>query len=192
VDGRGYVYVVDVASGSVTAVSTSHVDLAQDVPLAWRPGGTELLYAQQDKQFGELGHEAVVLAERVGSTWRELPLVTGLLPSALTGDLPSAVTFPMWLDDDRYVYVRDNRMWVATVDGRPEVPIGDPRLDAVVPGCVAPDGSAVAVIVADGGTPEQPKNALLVVPTDGGPTSRIRMGWTDIYGAACSWRALRH
>ena len=155
----GFVYVVDVASGSVTAVSTSRVDLAQDVALAWRPGGSGLLYAQQAKQVGELRHEDIVLAERVGNTWRERPLVSGILPSAATEFLPGAATAPMWLDGDRYVYVRDNRMWVATVDGRPEHPIGDPVLDAVVPGCVAPDGSEVAVVVADGGTEEQPKRA---------------------------------
>ena len=136
------------------------------------------------------GHEDIVLAERVGDAWQERPLVTGLLPSAATDLLPGAITSPMWLDGDRYVYVRDNRMWVASVDGRPELPIGDPVLDPVVPGCVAPDGSEVAVVVADGGTEEQPKSALLLVPTDGGPTSRIRMGWVDIYGQACSWRAL--
>jgi len=177
---RGYVYVVDVASRNVTAVSTSHVDLEHDVPLAWRPGSLELLYAQQYKQFGELGHEDVVLAERVGDTWRERQLVTGLRRSA--------VTFPMWLDRDRFEYVRDNQMWVATVDGRPELPIGEPGLDAG-PGCVAPDGSVVAVPVPD--TEPAERMALLLVPTDGGATSRLRVGWIDVYGQACSWQAFR-
>ena len=103
--------------------------------------------------------------------------------------------YPMWLDGDSFAYVRDNRLWVAHLDGRPEVPIGEPALDPLGPGCVAPDGSAVAVLVADGGTPEEPKNALLLVPTDGGPTIRTTTGWVDPSGPACSWQAappMRH
>ena len=180
---RGIVKVVDVASGDVSAVSTSQVRVMQDAPLAWRPGRKELLYAQQSKQSGEAGHEDIVLAERVGDAWQERPLVTDLRPGE--------VTYPMWLDGDRFVHVRDNRLWVAHLDGRPEVPIGEPALDPLGPGCVAPDGSAVAVLVADGGTEEEPKNALLLVPTDGGPTIRTTAGWVAPSGPACSWHAVR-
>src|SRR4029077_15551451 len=88
VDGRGEVHVVDVASGRDTTVSTSTVDPAQDVALAWRPRGTELLYAQQAPQGGGLGREDIVLAERVGAAWRERPLVSGILPRAAT-DFPA-------------------------------------------------------------------------------------------------------
>ena len=177
----GIVKVVDVASGDVSAVSTSQVRVMQDAPLAWRPGRMELLYAQQSKQSGEAGHEDIVLAERVGDAWQERPLVTDLRRGE--------VTYPMWLDGDSFAYVRDNRLWVAHLDGRPEVPIGEPALDPLGPGCVAPDGSAVAVLVADGGTEEEPKNALLLVPTDGGPTSRASTGWVDPSAPACSWHA---
>jgi dipeptidyl aminopeptidase/acylaminoacyl peptidase len=187
VDGsRGYVYVVDVASGNVTPVSTSHVEVLQDAPLAWRPGRMELLYAQQYKQFGELGHEDVVLAERVGDSWRERPLVTGLRRSA--------VTVPMWLDVDRFAYVRDNRLWVAGADGRPELPIGEPALNPSGAGCVAPDGSAVAVPAANDETPDgdaPAMTALVLVPTNGGPTIRVDTGWIDMAAPACSWQALR-
>jgi dipeptidyl aminopeptidase/acylaminoacyl peptidase len=172
---RGYVYVVDVATGAVTPVSRSHVGIIQDGPLAWRPGRMDLLYAQQYKQFGELGHEDVVIAERVGDAWRERVLVTDLRRSD--------VTVPMWLDAERFVYVRDNRLWVANVDGRPEVPIGEPALDPAGAGCVAPDGSAIAVPVAGGG--------IALVRTDGGPTIRVISRSIDGYGAACSWQALR-
>ena len=180
---RGYVNVVDVASGDVSSVSTSHVRVMEDAPLAWRPGGMELLYARQDKQSGELGPEAIVLAERVGDGWQERPLVTDLRPSA--------VSYPMWLDGDSFVYVRDNGLWAANLDGRPELPIGDPGLNLTGPGCVAPDGSAVAVPVPDGGTPEEPKDALLLVPTDVGPTIRTATGWLDPSSPACSWQAVR-
>jgi dipeptidyl aminopeptidase/acylaminoacyl peptidase len=179
---RGYVDVVDVASGDVSIVSASHVRVEQDTALAWRPGGMELLYARQDKQSGELGPEDIVLAERVGDAWQERPLVTDLSPNA--------VTHAMWLDGDTFVYARYSRLWAANLDGRPELPIGEPGLDLTGPGCVAPDGSAVAVPVADGGTPEEPKNALLLVPTDGGPTIRTTTGWLDPSGPACSWQAV--
>jgi dipeptidyl aminopeptidase/acylaminoacyl peptidase len=179
-DARRYVYVVDVASGNVGPVSSSHVD-SVGAPLAWRPGRMELLYAQQYKQFGELGHEDIVLAERVSDTWQERPVVANLRRSD--------VTTAMWLDRERLAYVRDNRLWVATLDGQPELPIGEPGLNPVAPGCVAPDGSGVAVPVSESG--DVPRDALLLVPTDGSPATRVATGFVDPYGPACSWKALR-
>ena len=119
--------------------------------------GSELLYAQQYQESGETGHEDIVLAERVGNTWHERPLVSGLRGSDVTN--------PMWLDAERFAYVRDNRLWVATLDGRPELPIGDPALDLAGPGCVAPDGSVVAVAVADGPRRSIRTASLLLIPT---------------------------
>ena len=179
-DADGYVFVVDVASGKVSSVSSSHVE-TQGAPLAWRPGRMELLYAQQYKQFGEPGHEDIVLAERVGDTWQERPVVANLRRSDVTN--------PMWLASERFAYLRNNRLWVANLDGGPELPIGEPGLNPVAPGCVAPDGSAVAVPLSGSG--DVPSDALLLVPTDGEPAIRAVVGFIDPYGPACSWRALR-
>jgi len=85
-------------------------------------------------------------------------------------------------------FVRDNRLWVGTLDGQPELPIGEPGLDPVAPGCVAPDGSAVAVPVSGSG---DAPDALLLVPTDGSPATRVASGSVDLYGPACSWKARR-
>ena len=140
----------------------------------------ELLYAQQYEEALHLGHENVLLAERVGDAWRERPLVTGLQPSD--------TTYPEWLDAERYAYARDGGLWIAGVDGRQEVRIGDAPSDssdppdASFPGCVAPDGSALAIPINAG----QADGAFVVVPTDGRPTTRI-----DVPGVACSWQATR-
>jgi len=179
IDGaRGYVYVVDVATGRVSVVSSSDVETEVGAPLAWRPGGTELLYAQS----GAVGREDVVLAERVGDTWRTRPLVTGIT----RGDVANAV---MWLDAERFAYVRDDRLFVGYLDGRPGLPIGEPDLRFIGPGCVAPDGSAVAVETGDIGESME-DNTLLVVPTDGRPSITAFTGGLSLYGAACSWQAV--
>ena len=179
VDGAGgYVYVVDVASRVVTPVSSSHVETFGSIaPLAWRPGAMELLYAQQYED-----HEDVVLAERVGNGWRERPLITSLQPSHST--------YPEWLDAERFAYARGGGLWVAGVDGRQEVRIGDvpsdpsePSPDEPYPGCVAPDGSALAIPLNVG---DADGVAFIVVPTDGRPATRI-----DVPGSACSWQATR-
>ena len=183
IDGaRGFVFVVDVASGKVSQVSSSHVATTGDAPLGWRPGRMELLYAQQYKQFGELGHEDVILAELVGDTWQERQVVASLRRSDVTN--------PMWLDGDRVAYVRDNRLWVHALDGSPEFPITEAGLNPTAPGCVAPNGSAVAVPVSQSGGDIGP-DALLVVPTNGDPPIRAISGSIDAYGAACSWFAPR-
>ena len=178
---RGYVYVVDVASRIVTPVSSSHVETFGSIaPLAWRPGAMELLYAQQYEEPSALGHEDVMLAERVGDGWRERPLITDLQPSD--------ATYPRWLDAGRFAYARDGGLWVAGVDGRQEVRIGDAPTDPPdtslpsFPGCVAPDGSALAIPINSG---ETYGVAFIVVPTDGRPATRI-----DERGAACSWQPL--
>ena len=184
VDGAGgYVYVVDVASRVVTPVSTSHVETFGSIaPLAWRQGAMELLYAQQYIEALNFGHEDVLLAEWVGDGWRERPLITGLQPSD--------ATYPEWLDAGRFAYARDGGLWVAGVDGRQEVRIGDvpsdpsqPSGDEQYPGCVAPDGSALAIPL---NVTDAVGDAFVVVPTDGRPVTRI-----DIPGVACSWQATR-
>ena len=186
VDGAGgYVYVVDVATRVVTPVSNSHVETFGSIaPLAWRPGAMELLYAQQYEEALKLGHEDVMLAERVGDGWREQPLITGLQPSD--------ATYPEWLDAGRFAYARDGGLWVAGVDGRQEVRIGDAPADPSdpadpslpsYPGCVAPDGSALAIPINAG---QAYGVAFIVVPTDGRPATRI-----DERGSACSWQATR-
>ena len=134
----------------------------------------ELLYAQQSEEAFKLGHEDVMLAERVGDGWRERPLMTGLQPSD--------ATYPEWLDAGRFAYARDGGLWVAGVDGRQEVRIGDAPSDPsgqAFPGCVAPDGSALAIPINAG----QADGAFVVVPTDGRPATRI-----NERGAACSWQ----
>jgi len=173
---RGYVYVVDVASGAVTTVSNSHVETFGSIaPLAWRPGAMQLLYAQQYGDPAGPGQEDIVLTERVGDGWRERPLVTGLQPSD--------ATYPEWLDAERFAYVRDGGLWVAGEDGRQEVRIGDAQTDSTLPsfpGCVAPDGSALAIPINTG---QSSGVAFIVVPTDGRPATRI-----DEPGSACSYR----
>ena len=181
---RGVVRVVEVVTGKVSPVSSSVVVTKVGAPLAWRPGRTELLYAQQYQESGETGHEDIVLAERVGDTWHERPLVSGLRGSDVTN--------PMWLDAERFAYVRDNSLWVARLDDvQPEVAIG-PEFTSDGPGCVSPDGSVVAVRVAgapppDEGTP--PQDSLLLVPTNGGATSVAFTGFMDPY-SPCSWQAV--
>ena len=183
VDGAGgYVYVVDVASRVVTPVGSSPVETFGSIaPLAWRPGAMELLYAQQYGEALKVGHEDVMLAERVGDGWRERPIITGLQPSD--------ATYPEWLDAERFAYARDGGLWVAGVDGRQEVRIGDapsdpsdpadPGLESS-PGCVAPDGSALAIPINAG---QASGVAFVVVPTDGRPATRI-----NVPGGACSWQ----
>lgn len=185
-DARGYVYVVDVATAEVTAVSSSDVDTYSGGPLAWRPGGTELLYAQQgrrlysqrDPQSGDAVHEDIVLATRVGGTWRERQLIADLMPSAFTD--------PLWLDAERFAYMRDGRLWVAGLDGRPEVPISEPGLVADGPWCVAPDGSAV--VIRSGDVDDVP-DTLLLVPTDGSASVPAFTGFFN-HLPACSWQAV--
>jgi hypothetical protein len=92
---------------------------------------------------------------------------------------------PAWLDAERFAYMRDSGLWVAGVDGRQEVRIGDVPSDPEIPslpGCVAPDGSAVAISIY---AREAQGLALIVVPTDGRPATRI-----DQPGSACAWQPL--
>jgi dipeptidyl aminopeptidase/acylaminoacyl peptidase len=181
---RGVVKVVEVVTGKVGPVSSSLVVTKVGAPLAWRPGRTELLYAQLSQEVGEAGHEDIVLAERVGNTWHERPVVSGFSGSNVTN--------PMWLDAGRFAYVRDNRLWVAHLDDvQPEVAIG-PELTSNGPGCVSVDGSVVVVRVAgapptDEGTPSE--DSFLLVPTDGGATSVAFTGYIDLY-SPCSWQAV--
>jgi dipeptidyl aminopeptidase/acylaminoacyl peptidase len=167
------VHVVDVASRKVTAVSHSPVDVRGHVHLAWQPRRTALLYALYSGEPGASVQENSVLAERVGDTWQERPLVT-----------ESDATYPEWLDAERFAYARDGGLWVAGVDGRQEVRIGDAPSDpsglGSFPGCVAPDGSALAIPI---NTDQSSGVAFIVVPTDGRPATRI-----DEPGSACSWQ----
>jgi hypothetical protein len=176
---RGYVYVVDVASRRVTPVSSAHVEPLEDGPLAWRPGSLDLLYAQQRPEFGVLRNQDVVLAEHVGDTWQERPLVTDMLRGN---------PMPMWLDAEHFVYVRDARLRVAGVDGRPELAIGPSVLPELGVGCVAPDGSAIAMVSS--GSEASGDDVFLIVPTDGGPTVPIDAGGLAPWGP-CSWQAMR-
>ena len=176
---RMSVHVIDVASGKVTAVSHSPVDVRAKV--AWQPGRTAILYPLDSGEPGGLGQK-IVLAERVGDTWRERPLVTDVPPSS--------ITFPTWLDDERFVYEGDdNRLWVAGLDGRPELPLGESAPELTGPGCVAPNGSVVAIPVAD--DESLTTFSLLLMPTNGGPATRAVTGSVDLPGT-CSWQPTRH
>ena len=101
----------------------------------------------------------------------------------IPGLQPSDMTYPEWLDAERFAYARDGGLWVAGVDGRQGVRIGDAPSGPSGPGCVAPDGSALAIPVTVG---QDSGVAFIVVPTDGRPATRI-----DERGSACSWQA-RH
>lgn len=184
-----YVHVVDVATGVVTVVGSRLTPEgwggSEAARLAWQPGRMALLYARAASQL----REDLVLAERIGGTWQERPLVAGLLGAAT----------PTWLDGERFVFVRftlipgtldvEGRPVVARVDGTIERVLGDaPVADAV--GCAAPDGSALAIIVDRDGRP--PTVDVMIVPTDGRPATRIPNGNGWVGGAAgCSWQAVR-
>ena len=57
-------------------------------------------------------------------------------------------------------------------------------------GCVAPDGSAIAIMVDRDGRP--PTVDVMIVPTDGRPATRIPNGYGWVGGAAgCSWQSRR-
>jgi Tol biopolymer transport system component len=187
VDGlHGHVRVVDVASGRVDPGGVLRVETTPGAPLAWGPGRMELLYAAQSTGPDATGREDIVLAEDVGGAWRERPLVSGLAQQAVAN--------PMWLDPDRFAYVRGDRLWVASLAGLPERAIGEPALGWLGPGCVAPDGSMIAVRVAaipsgDDGT--APLDSLVLLPTDGGASVTAFTGFLEQSGwGACSWRPL--
>jgi dipeptidyl aminopeptidase/acylaminoacyl peptidase len=184
-----HVDVVDVATGGVTVVGSRLTREgwggSEAVRLAWQPGQIALLYARAASRL----RQDLVLAERIGGTWQERPLVTGLLGAAT----------PTWLDDERFVFVRftliagtldvEGRAVVARVDGTIEGVLRDaPVADAV--GCAAPDGSAVAIIVDRDGRP--PTVDVVILPTDGRPATRIPNGNGWVGGAAgCSWQSRR-
>jgi len=187
VGDHAYVHVVEVASRVVTVVSSQLVDgFMETAPLAWQPGRMALLYARAGQQ---LRHH-LVLAERVGATWQERPLVT---------DLFGGPASPMWLDGERFVFLRpslipgtldlESRAVVAAADGTIERVLGEAPIDPGALGCVAPDGSAVAFPVARNGAQDEVELAIL--PTDGGPTIHLPAGAWVSGAAACSWQALR-
>ena len=98
----------------------------------------------------------------------------------------------MWLDSDRFVFLREgNRLVVANADGsgQRELLRVNALIDRTTP-CVAPDGSGVAVPVSPAGA--GPEMGLLIVSIDAAvPPLRIPAG--DIWGEGpgCSWQALR-
>ena len=157
---------------------------AEPARLAWQPGRTALLYARAASQL----RQDLVLAERIGGTWQERPLITGLLGAAT----------PTWLDGERFVFVRmtlipgtldvEGRLVVARADGTIDGVLGEAPVGAV--GCVAPDGSAVAIMVERDGTPAAVD--VMILPTDGRPATRIPAGSGWVGGAAdCSWQSRR-
>jgi len=186
-DGEhSYVHVVDVASGAVTLVSSPLVDhLEEMAPLAWQPGKVALLYARAAEN---LGHD-LVIAERIDGTWVERPLISDLLAGAAE---------PMWLDGQRFVFLRsslgpgtsslERRPVVGRADGTIERVLGDAPIEPVALGCVAPDGSGAAFPVGTNGTPDAID--LLMLPTDGRPATRYPAGAWVSGGVACSWQAV--
>jgi Tol biopolymer transport system component len=184
-----YVHVVDVATGVVTLVGSRLTHdgwgASEAARLAWQPGRMRVLYARAARQL----RQDIVVAERIGGTWQERPLITGLL----------GVATPTWLDGERFVFVRftlipgtldvEGHAVVAGVDGTIEGVLGE-ALVAHAVGCVAPDGSAVAIMVDRDGRP--PTVDVMIVPTDGRPATRIPNGNGWVGGAAgCSWQSRR-
>src|SRR5262249_41980498 len=96
---RFSVRVVDVASGKVTSVGDSSVDVRPGFQLAWQPGGTALLYAVNpgSGEPDSIGPESIALAERVDETWQERPVAMDVARDP--------ISFATWLDAERFVYL---------------------------------------------------------------------------------------
>jgi dipeptidyl aminopeptidase/acylaminoacyl peptidase len=178
--GEVAVDVVDPRTGSVVRVSKARLLWEEDhgAP-SWSPDSSRLLYAVAATGAGS----SLAVAERGPGGWSEQIVVTN--PS---GGLD---TSPLWLDADRFVFVRDrSRLVAANADGSGQrVLLRENLLDRAAP-CVAPDGSAVAVPLAqeDGSV----RGELLVVAVDAAvPPQRIPTGAIRAEGPGCSWQAVK-
>lgn len=178
---EAYVHVVDPRTNVVTRVSDlPPVDEGDYAAPSWSTDGSRLLFAVT--RSGDVS-AGIVLAERKLNGWTDRLVVAG---SNVTRDVS-----PIWVDHDRFVFRRGtDRLLVSNADGsgRRELLRAD-FFERSAP-CVAPDGSRVAVAMAqeDGAV----RGELLIVPIDDAVTPRrISTGPIDGDGPACSWQPVR-